>query len=64
MHSITPGGKINTAKLFLEQKQMDINAQRNDGATVLIDAVQHSGDKALIEYLISKGAGKYTLFVL
>ena len=51
------GGNMNTVKLFLEEKKMDIHARRYEGATVLLDAVQHSGNKTLIEYLISKGAG-------
>ena len=53
------GGNMNTVKLFLEEKKMDLHARRYEGATVLLDAVQHSGNKTLIEYLLSKGAGDY-----
>jgi len=56
LHAAASGGNMNTVKLFLEEKKMDIHARRYEGATVLLDAVQHSGNKTLIEYLISKGA--------
>jgi len=56
LHGAASGGNMKLVKLFLENIRMPVNLLRHDGTTVLIDAVQHSGNKALIEYLISKGA--------